>query len=541
MIKNKEKQMVALLLTILGATPLTANSAAGTTEPLLRRNINTFTLAEMDKLSAGIAVMQQRSPDNSLSWDYQANIHDVPACTLNGVALPGCVKNPDDVSTWPEKGKIWQSCPHNNLLFLFWHRMYVYYMERQLRHAIGDSNFTMPYWDYSVASNAEARILPQPYRLSNDPSNALYVAQRNRWPGVFPQGARKNFSFAQINVGMPMDGFAVSYKTAFEQQEWAQFANKLSAQPHDTIHDQIGGWYQGNPQSPDSEQKNGWMGLLQTAARDPAFWLHHTNIDRLWDKWNRAGHKNPSMPEEIQAVLDDKNTKQFILERCSRFGITNWMVCQDYKAFIFIDVDAHGKPVQVGLSARELVKQATSVRGLGYTYVEPKVQVAAASAEISAPRNGGKMALAGETIQSAAIAYPQQAVDGAVMNALAANTQQLHRVVLHLDGVRRAPGSALPSGNYAVYINLPAQAFSDDEAGNLAEEYSAYYADAIGTFAFTGSHSHPMGVDIDITRKVIDLKTRGEWFSDTVTVTLVPEGAKKEQKLLVEQAEVVIQ
>jgi tyrosinase len=30
------------------------------------------------------------------------------------------------------------------------------------------------------------------------------------------------------------------------------------------------------------------------AARDPIFWLHHANIDRLWDRWlDTEGHSNP--------------------------------------------------------------------------------------------------------------------------------------------------------------------------------------------------------------------------------------------------------
>ena len=29
------------------------------------------------------------------------------------------------------------------------------------------------------------------------------------------------------------------------------------------------------------------MSLLETAARDPIFWLRHSNIDRLWVVWNQ--------------------------------------------------------------------------------------------------------------------------------------------------------------------------------------------------------------------------------------------------------------
>jgi tyrosinase len=33
----------------------------------------------------------------------------------------------------------------------------------------------------------------------------------------------------------------------------------------------------------------GDMGLFETAGQDPIFWLHHCNIDRLWEKWLAQG------------------------------------------------------------------------------------------------------------------------------------------------------------------------------------------------------------------------------------------------------------
>jgi hypothetical protein len=40
----------------------------------------------------------------------------------------------------------------------------------------------------------------------------------------------------------------------------------------------------------------GFMTDLLTAARDPIFWLHHSNIDRLWQMWLDLdpAHKNPT-------------------------------------------------------------------------------------------------------------------------------------------------------------------------------------------------------------------------------------------------------
>ena len=41
------------------------------------------------------------------------------------------------------------------------------------------------------------------------------------------------------------------------------------------------------------------MGDPDTAGRDPIFYLHHANIDRLWESWNRLGNTNPTDPKYL--------------------------------------------------------------------------------------------------------------------------------------------------------------------------------------------------------------------------------------------------
>jgi len=47
----------------------------------------------------------------------------------------------------------------------------------------------------------------------------------------------------------------------------------LEMQPHNVVHSALGGL----------------MGDPDTAAQDPIFWLHHANIDRLWNQWIQQG------------------------------------------------------------------------------------------------------------------------------------------------------------------------------------------------------------------------------------------------------------
>jgi tyrosinase len=47
----------------------------------------------------------------------------------------------------------------------------------------------------------------------------------------------------------------------------------------------------------------GLMSRFETAAQDPIFWLHHANIDRLWEAWllRRPTNRNPSDSDWLTA------------------------------------------------------------------------------------------------------------------------------------------------------------------------------------------------------------------------------------------------
>ena len=67
----------------------------------------------------------------------------------------------------------------------------------------------------------------------------------------------------------------------------------LESLPHNVIHGFVGG---AAVSQPTQWGQVGLMSTPQTAALDPIFWLHHANIDRLWEVWlNRhKDNKNPT-------------------------------------------------------------------------------------------------------------------------------------------------------------------------------------------------------------------------------------------------------
>ncbi|HSA83051.1 MAG TPA: tyrosinase family protein, partial [Geminicoccaceae bacterium] len=219
---------------------------------------------------AGVAAMRARPTDDPTGWIFQASIHG--AMTADPA---------------------WNQCQHGSFFFLSWHRMYLYFFERILRDAAGAPEFVLPYWNYSDDPTQAA--LPEPFRLPADPAtNPLFVAQRH----------------PLVNQGVSLPEDITSYADAFALANFSPTATQLVSfggtvvsgpimdtgthsalenQPHDIIHVVVGG-------HPLLGTAAGLMTDPRTAAQDPIFWLHHGNIDRLWERWleQAGGRANPA-------------------------------------------------------------------------------------------------------------------------------------------------------------------------------------------------------------------------------------------------------
>lgn len=157
-------------------------------------------------------------------------------------------------STKPASWAYWTNvhasfCPHGKPYFLAWHRGFLKRFEAQLRKASGNSALVLPYWNYYDHPVIPAEFL--------DSSSPLYV--RNR-------------TGTDVSGACTLGAFDPSL-TYFQRGKTDAFEPAVETSPHNGVHNLIGGT----------------MDNIYVSPRDPIFWLHHANIDRLWDAWVLAG------------------------------------------------------------------------------------------------------------------------------------------------------------------------------------------------------------------------------------------------------------
>jgi hypothetical protein len=211
---------------------------------IIRKSFKKLTAAELTAFKNGVTVMKSRAATDPTSWTYQAAIHGTSATPVQTA---------------------WSTCQHNTTFFLLWHRMYICFFERILRKASGMPSLGLPYWNYSDAADANARFLPTAFRSPANTTNPLFTSNRN---------AAINAGTAQLAASAVSLASVLPGPTGFYP-----FSSNINGTPHGNVHIGVGGGMSG----------------FNTAGLDPIFWLHHCNIDRLWNRWlaGGGGRSNP--------------------------------------------------------------------------------------------------------------------------------------------------------------------------------------------------------------------------------------------------------
>lgn len=263
--------------------------------PFTRHNIGG--LAAADPIITGyktaVTAMKALPATDERSWSYQAAIHGTHSM-LNKTA--------------------WNTCEHGTYFFWSWHRMYLYYFERIVRKYSGVYGWTLPYWNYTSPTQ---RQLPTVFR---DATSSLFVANPNR-PTVWNNGsASLPFAHVDTTAGLAIVNFTSA-------------SSSLENTPHNHVHVDIGGW----------------MGDVQAAAQDPVFYVHHANLDRLWNIWKAQGGGR------VDPLSDNpwKNTPfTFFDENKTQVTMTG---CDVLRAAEQLNYTYEGEPAQVKEYCRRII------------------------------------------------------------------------------------------------------------------------------------------------------------------------------------------
>jgi hypothetical protein len=231
-----------------------------------------------------VKTMQARPASDPTSWTFQAAIHGSYA-----PAPPGAK---------------WNECQHASWYFLPWHRMYLFYFERIVRAAVVENGddatlygpFALPYWNYDQAT--PRNTLPMPFRPGTALPNGMTSNPLNPGPGrrraSINSGAQLSPLITSPAAAMALTTFSGPPGAGFggpvsEPMQFNGGPGALEQTPHNVLHVQVGG--NNNPPC-----LAGLMIDPGCAALDPIFWLHHANIDRLWNNWIAlgGGRANPT-------------------------------------------------------------------------------------------------------------------------------------------------------------------------------------------------------------------------------------------------------
>lgn len=257
--------------------------------PYIRYDIGTPEGQDMIRVLAyAVRYMKSRSAQDPRGWQWQWYTHFVNGATTKSNEINRIFGT---TSTWQSAlaQEMWNTCQshagQNANHFLPWHRMFVFFFEQIVREVAKRPDFTLPYWNYTSYDPAKRGVLPQEFRMPSDPSDLRFLYRSDR-----TSLANSGQPIHKNQPGDAMDITVAMAKENYSSTSGVQgFCRAIDSGIHGRIHVLVG------------TSTN--MGAVPYAGKDPLFWVHHANIDRLWASWNRNGGLNPSIGSWLDNVF----------------------------------------------------------------------------------------------------------------------------------------------------------------------------------------------------------------------------------------------
>lgn len=98
---------------------------------------------------------------------------------------------------------------------------------------------------------------------------------------------------------LPIDRLGSDVRSALDAKTYRAFHGRINV-PHGEVHIDVGG-------VDANDNPIGEMADIEHSPRDVLFWVHHSNLDRLWTVWSG---KNPGKnPPDGQTALTNVNAR----------------------------------------------------------------------------------------------------------------------------------------------------------------------------------------------------------------------------------------
>nr|AXB50198.1 polyphenol oxidase [Camellia sinensis] len=317
------------------------------------------------KFSKALQLMKSLPDDDPRSFKQQSNIH----CAY----CEGAYHQVGFPST--------ELQVHNSWLFFPFHRFYLYFFEKILGMLLDDPAFAIPFWNWDSPAGMK---IPAMYADINSPLYNRLRDVKHQPPTLIdldynltdPKNVDEEkqklrnltIMYRQVVSGgkTPRLFLGSSYRAGDDPDPGA---GSLENIPHGPVHIWCGDRTQPNLED---------MGNFYSAGRDPIFYGHHANVDRIWTVWKTLGGKRNDFKDS-----DCLNSE-----------------------FTFYDENAQLVTVKV--------KESLDHRKLGYVYQDVEIPWlnARPSPRISnffrKIKNKAGIAMATETLDSAAIVFPRK-------------------------------------------------------------------------------------------------------------------------------------
>ncbi len=202
---------------------------------------------------------------------------------------------------------------HMSPMFLPWHREYLRLLELDLQAVSGDSTLAIPYWDWADPSaGAMEPLWADDFMGGNGRASDLkvmtgpFAIDKGNWPIVFDDTGMNYLSrafgssAAAPNLPTKADVDAAKALDTYDVDPW-----DMTSDISQSFRNNLEGWGAAAPRL--HNQVHVWMGgdsaTMQGGAspNDPVFFLHHSNIDRIWAQWQDASASHAYLPVDEQS------------------------------------------------------------------------------------------------------------------------------------------------------------------------------------------------------------------------------------------------